>query len=93
MLEEKMRCLHEESHPAWCENPRQERGEELVLVLAAQHRVSVRVHEPSCAGVGFLEVLKNTPFALLMRHILIRSLKLLASHSLQWLQSLVPRIN
>lgn len=55
--------------------------------------VSVRVHVPSCAGVGFLEVLKNTPFALLMRHTLIRSLKLLASHLLQWLQSLVPRIN
>jgi len=46
-------------------------------------RVGISVHVSPCAGVGFLEVLKNTPFALLMRHILIRSFKLLASHSLQ----------
>lgn len=53
-------------------------------------RVSVGLHVPSRAGAGFLEVLKNTAFILLMRHILIRSLKLLASHlPVQWLQDLV----
>lgn len=56
-------------------------------------RVSVCIHVLACAGASFLEVLKNIPFALLMRHILIRSFKLLARCSLQWLQHLVPKIN
>lgn len=74
-------CWSETAEKRWC------------LPQLLDTRVGVCMHVPPCAGVGFLEVLKNIPLVLWMRHVLIRSFKLLASHSLQWLQCLVPRFN
>lgn len=62
----------------------------LVLVLAAQHPCQCQTARAFMCWCGFFRGLKNTPFTLLMRHIFIRSLKLLASHlPVQWLQDLV----